>query len=433
MSHIGQDRLQLEPPSARPARTGKLLTVFIPSYNRADKLDRCLRRLFKTIDATAFRDQIEVLVVDDFSSEPVERVIHAHRGRNRSLRYILHDTKCGVAEIAMLNCIQHVETQFAWCLGNDDYVLESAFDYLVPILRRSESSFFLLNFVGEEQDGTRYKYFRSKQTEVVFESGRQFFLNFGFISATTTFPCLCFDVACLRDCDISRVTDLSPIYSHTALFARAFRDRRCSFLPTPVAVFSHNEEAAEQEKLSGRNLAFKHPAFFHASAGLARHLLALSQDTGIPLEELAAAHEDEIEKTSKTIKRTVLAYFIFKFAIVQLMHEMRVFHAPGDVSNDLCFVREDMELLDDFFRRANFSELSALLRQARGIYCDSRLRPEDKNWHLSNVIRSGQAFESRMLAEIAPLANAGGAIYYGDRSGPKLLYDDVRIFRRRAA
>ncbi len=394
-----------------------LLTIFIPSYNRPTQLDRALTSIFAAIKASRFANQIKVMVIDDHSTEPISPVIERHRELSHDIEFHMHREKCGIAEIAMLRSLDFIGTKYAWCLGNDDTVLPLAVDHIVEILMTSDSAFFLLNFLGREADETTYEYFSSAEKELVFKTGRDFFHQFGFVTAVTTFPCLCFEVDPVKNVDRESIFGTSPIYSHTMSFYRAFVNMPCSFVPRPVVKFNHNEVDVEQEKLTGRNLAFAHPAYFHASVGLARNLIELARSTSVPLKEIAMSSEDEVHKSSKKIKRSVTGFFIFHFSVLQMMAEIE-----NTSRSDRDFLYLSLEEVDDlqlFFDESALANLSRLFLEARGIYCSQAPRFE-KIGVLNALIVKALEFE-RACTE-AKSADPEGYLVYGQQSGIKPLH-----------
>ncbi|WCE93918.1 glycosyltransferase [Acidithiobacillus ferriphilus] len=397
----------------------KILTIFIPSYNRSKKLDIALQSIFYAINSSSFGSLVEVLVVDDYSEEDIFGVIRRHKEKGNNVNFRWHKKKCGVAEVAMLRSLAFINTKYAWCIGNDDSIISDALDHLIPILINSTSSFFLLNFFGKEDDGSIYEYFSSSKKEIQFATGAQFFYNFGFATSTTTFPCLCFDVNYLKRINLEYILSISPIYSHTSAFYCAFYNLQCSFIPKPLVIFNHNEMEMEHEKLETRNKVFNKPSLYHACVGLGKHLEYMSLKTGCDLKQIANSAEDEIYKDSKNIKKTITIFFIFAFAIQQMRHEVKSYNNFNN--NSFYLTAEDVEFLRYIFIDSGHGDLSNLFLLARGIYCSSFIEPEDKLNLLQSIANNSFNLEREAYNKFHAHRCKIDYVVYGQRNGIKYL------------
>jgi glycosyltransferase involved in cell wall biosynthesis len=372
----------------RQHASAKILTVFIPSYNRARSLSRALDSVFEAVEQSHYANLVKVLVVDDYSSEAIEEVIAEQRRKGHAIDFRLHRKKCGVAEIAMLSCLEFIDTKYAWLLGNDDMLMPHAIDRVMEFLLADTSSFFLLNFVGREKDGSDYEYYRSGEKVFEFSTGLELFRNFGFATATTTFPCLCFEVAPLRSQDLQRLMNISPIYSHTFALFSAFHDARCSFVPEPLVVFNHNAMEEEQTKLESKNRLFEKTAFYHASLGFVRHLNNVSESLNIPLQELARFREDELNKNTKRVVPTLAGFFAFNFSIAQLCYA-ELWASINGQRNTTYTSRAAIEALQSFFDSIEIPELARYFHYARGVYCSETVSAVEKATELATIQNQG--------------------------------------------
>jgi glycosyltransferase involved in cell wall biosynthesis len=400
----------------------RLLTIFVPSYNRFQSLDATLESIFTAMDEAKARNLIDVLVVDDYSSDPIEGVIAKHRNRGNNVNYQLHRQPCGVAEIAMLRCLQYIHTRYAWCVGNDDLLLPDALTHLLPILNNSGSSFFLLNLLGAKNGLRIYDYFGSAEEILTFPRGADFFQNFGFVTSTTTFPCLCFEVEPLRRLDLESITETSPIYSHTAAFYCAFYDLPCSFISRPMILFNHNDLADEYSKLVQKNVRLSRPNMYHATVGLARHLLSVAQHTGTSLHNLLIAREDELNKNTNRIKTSITCFFILSFILQQLRYELEA--VDNSLSDVIFFTAEELNFLQQFFISAGFDDLKAIVLEALDIYNGAGIPVDQKRNSLLGLLGKTFELEKSFLHSLESSYNSVGYIVYGQQSGVRLLLDD---------
>ncbi len=115
--------------------TWSTLSIVIPSYNRANELERCLRALFLL---TYPHQLIEILVVDDASTDTTSAVLHSliHEAEthNIELRSVRHIQRQGVAisrntgaEVAKHELIAYIDSD---CVASPTWLTE-----LVPLFQ----------------------------------------------------------------------------------------------------------------------------------------------------------------------------------------------------------------------------------------------------------------------------------------------------------
>lgn len=353
-----------------------VLTIFIPSYNRRHELSRALDSIFDELSNSKYGEFVRVLVVDDFSTENIDSVIAAQRARGREIDYRLHPEKCGVAEVAMFSCLQFIDTKYAWLIGNDDELLPGSLDYLYDSLLEYSADYYLLNFLGKKSCGSYYYYYKSDAKAIKFSMGAQLFSNFGFATATTTFPCLCFNVDLIKAFDYKAFSDLSPIYSHSFSMFCAFSDRPSVFLPKPLVFFNHNDAIEEHEKLSRRNNVDRRTSYYHVSTGYIRHLVLASRCSGISLDKLSLYREDELDKNNDDVRSTLAAFFAFNACLTELMYEIEatLYRVHGVTYATVSEIDEQQM----FFEKSGIPDLAHYFTMCRKIYCSFGISPADK-------------------------------------------------------
>lgn len=110
-----------------------LLTIAIPTYNRAAFLEKGLSLLRE--QSSSIGDSIEILVSDnnspDSTSEVVEKAINA----GLPVRYIRNDTNIG-ADRNVVQCFEKAQGHFVWIIGDDDYIVPG----VLPLIYESLSN-----------------------------------------------------------------------------------------------------------------------------------------------------------------------------------------------------------------------------------------------------------------------------------------------------
>ena len=119
-----------------------LLSICIPTFNRATHLVNCLQSLSS---AGAFgRDDVEVCVSDNGSTDTTWAVIEAARERH-GIRCRRNSENAGIPQ-NFIHVVDMARGEFVWLIGDDDLVMPSAVEELLPLLRRrNDVDYFFVN------------------------------------------------------------------------------------------------------------------------------------------------------------------------------------------------------------------------------------------------------------------------------------------------
>jgi glycosyltransferase involved in cell wall biosynthesis len=100
----------------RPA-PGPLLTIIVPTYNRAENVGLLLRAL--RAECVTLDGLVTVLVTDNASTDHTSDVIRELQETWPELLAQRHATNCGPEE-NFCSGIDHAETKYFWIIGDDD-------------------------------------------------------------------------------------------------------------------------------------------------------------------------------------------------------------------------------------------------------------------------------------------------------------------------
>ncbi|WP_430469385.1 glycosyltransferase family 2 protein [Thalassospira lucentensis] len=112
------------------------VSVLIPSFNRRSLLPRAL----KSIEDQGFED-LEIIVVDDGSSDGTSEYLAKEASRNKRLKFFVHDVNKGEAA-ARNTAIQHATGKFIAFLDSDDEWLPRKLHRQYEFMQSKEGSQF---------------------------------------------------------------------------------------------------------------------------------------------------------------------------------------------------------------------------------------------------------------------------------------------------
>lgn len=129
----------------------KLLTIAIPTYNRAEYLDKQLGWLAEAIKG--YESDCEILVSDNCSTDHTQSIISKWQNilKNITFKSNKNSENIGVMRNIMY-CLTAATTQYVWAIGDDDPIQERAVAYVISKIKNiNDLSLLFLNFSGRNQ------------------------------------------------------------------------------------------------------------------------------------------------------------------------------------------------------------------------------------------------------------------------------------------
>jgi glycosyltransferase involved in cell wall biosynthesis len=130
-----------------------ILTIAVPTYNRAQRLQQCLIGLEEQLAELADRNlSVEVLVVDNASTDETFDVCNIFKEKIPSLKYIRNEKNLGI-DGNIYRCSQLSNGTWVQLLSDDDILLPGAISYIISqILYYPEADFLFLNPISFADD-----------------------------------------------------------------------------------------------------------------------------------------------------------------------------------------------------------------------------------------------------------------------------------------
>lgn len=107
-----------------------LLTIAIPTYNRASYLRELLSVLF---DQLVAEQRVELMISDNASSDETPDVVREYQERGLQIRSIRNESNIG-PDANFLQCFELARGKYFWLFGDDDILLPGALRLIVERL-----------------------------------------------------------------------------------------------------------------------------------------------------------------------------------------------------------------------------------------------------------------------------------------------------------
>jgi glycosyltransferase involved in cell wall biosynthesis len=111
-----------------------LLTIAIPTYNRAPILDRSLCIIQSQLKAVG--GCVEFIVSDNCSTDDTRGVINRYIDSGMPINYIKNDVNIG-SSLNIVKCYRMARGKYVWVLGDDDYLTDNAIEFVIKLLQKN--------------------------------------------------------------------------------------------------------------------------------------------------------------------------------------------------------------------------------------------------------------------------------------------------------
>ena len=119
------------------------LSILIPTFNRAEYLDRLLCELAIQIHESEFCDNIEVIIGDNSSIDGTSSVVKSHLSENSFFSCLTQSSNIG-ADLNILSLFNSSCGNFRWVIGDDDLPMPGLIHHVVNLLLTNSPSLLYL-------------------------------------------------------------------------------------------------------------------------------------------------------------------------------------------------------------------------------------------------------------------------------------------------
>jgi glycosyltransferase involved in cell wall biosynthesis len=120
-----------------------ILSICIPTYNRAKYLNNCLKNLLPQV--LNFKDEVEIIIIDNNSTDETNSIVKIYTKEYPYIKYQKNDFNLGYTGNQILAYTLPMGFYTAF-LSDDDVYLDTLIYRLLPILYLKKYSFVALNY-----------------------------------------------------------------------------------------------------------------------------------------------------------------------------------------------------------------------------------------------------------------------------------------------
>jgi len=140
----------------------KLLSICIPTYNRADCLTRLLNNIIS--QALQFRDNVEICISSNGSTDNTKEVVAIFKEEYPDLIKYGENEKNLRFDRNVLKVVSMAEGEFVWTCSDDDVLVEGGFEKVIRFLRENRNKKMggmiikFSSYMVDARTGKRIKY-----------------------------------------------------------------------------------------------------------------------------------------------------------------------------------------------------------------------------------------------------------------------------------
>jgi abequosyltransferase len=153
-----------------------LLTIAIPTYNRATYLRQTLAQLQLEISSHHLSN-IEILVSDNASPDSTQQIVTELQDSGFNIRYLLNSDNIG-SDANIAQCFNTAKGYYVLILGDDDLFCDGSLKWLMTVLEQNEYGAICMRLYGFEHD-FRQEYPGAFGRDQTFNDAGEFLVTIG--------------------------------------------------------------------------------------------------------------------------------------------------------------------------------------------------------------------------------------------------------------
>jgi len=155
----------------------KLLTIAIPTYNRAALLDKQLAWLATAIKG--FESECEIIISDNCSTDNTPEIVKKWQSTFSNTLFIANRNRENIGLMPNLAfCIQAAGSKYVWTVGDNDPIQEKTLAYIVNKIKKNPSlNLMFLNCCGRDKNTNKIlvkQWFSSASDEIIADGKSAF-------------------------------------------------------------------------------------------------------------------------------------------------------------------------------------------------------------------------------------------------------------------
>ena len=122
-----------------------VLSICIPTYNRAECLDQCLQHIICQFNNEKIKNSIEIVISDNASTDNTAQVVKKFQKSFANIRYFRNKKNLGIDK-NIINAVIKATGTYCWHIGDDDFIQNGGLEFIVNFLLKKEVAILTIDF-----------------------------------------------------------------------------------------------------------------------------------------------------------------------------------------------------------------------------------------------------------------------------------------------
>lgn len=210
-----------------------MLTFAIPTWNRVDKVQKCI----DSILAQIMDDSIKIAVYDDCSTDDTREILKSYQEKHpQTFYYKLGTERKGVSH-SFYNTFHMPETEWTWIMGDDDMLAPGGLAVVLNIIKTGKYSMI------HGAETTRCANTNSIYPGTLLDLS----CSIGFLDVTGFMSCNIIKSALLRKGYESKNMDIysKASFAHSLVMMEVLANEMCVFADIPIVELQDHKQTEE--------------------------------------------------------------------------------------------------------------------------------------------------------------------------------------------
>jgi len=150
----------------------KILSICIPTYNRALYLKKCINSIVTQLDES-LSNKVELIVLDNNSTDNTENIVFNFIEQGFNVNYIKNEINIG-ADGNITKAFDVANGKYVLVMGDDDYWVDDQLKKLIKLVNNTEAGIIYLKPFSFSSDTEIYKSNNQSNKYYVFNNGNDF-------------------------------------------------------------------------------------------------------------------------------------------------------------------------------------------------------------------------------------------------------------------
>ncbi len=210
-----------------------LISICIPTNNRADYLEECLSSITKQFFNEEIKNQVNIFILNNQSSDNTEEVVKKFVSKYKNIRYINDSEKRKIAQ-GIIKVVSYADGEYVWVFSDDDCQKEGCLRSIIQAIRENNRDLIISNIDCFVEKNKIYKTNLLKESQDrLFDNRADFFsyLNSKFFNTIDYYTTFCSNWILKRS-----------FYDKNKYIFDIYNNQSLDLFPLPSLVFYSDKE-----------------------------------------------------------------------------------------------------------------------------------------------------------------------------------------------